>query len=121
MLEWAFSVGAKGIQVGSIFALCEESGMDPKIRAEIRKLGFQGKLKIRTDMRFSPAGFPFKVVELLGTLSEPEVIKSRVRRCDQGALATLYEKPDGLIGYRCPAGVDGMLYFQRWRCGRHFQ
>ena len=103
MLEWAFSVGAKGIQVGSIFALCEESGMDPKIRAEIRKLGFQGKLKIRTDMRFSPAGFPFKVVELLGTLSEPEVIKSRVRRCDQGALATLYEKPDGLIGYRCPA------------------
>jgi nitronate monooxygenase len=102
-LEWALSIGAQGIQAGSIFALCEESGMDPKIRKEIRKLGFQDKLNVRTDMRFSPTGFPFKVVILEGTLSESEVYKTRIRRCDQGALATLFERPDGSIGSLCPA------------------
>jgi len=102
-LKWALSVGAAGIQAGSIFALCEESGMNPRIRAEIRRLGFGNELIVKTDMRISPTGFPFKVVKLDGTLSEPEVYKARNRICNQGALATLYERPDGTIGYRCPA------------------
>jgi NAD(P)H-dependent flavin oxidoreductase YrpB (nitropropane dioxygenase family) len=104
-LESALKVGASGIQVGSIFALCEESGMDPKIRKEICKLGFEGKgkLDIRTDMHFSPTGFPFKVLNLPGTLSDPEIYKNRIRKCDQGGLITLFEKQDGSIGYRCPA------------------
>ncbi|MFA6407807.1 MAG: nitronate monooxygenase [Candidatus Paceibacterota bacterium] len=102
-LKWALSVGAAGIQAGSIFALCEESNMDPVIRARIRKLGFEGKLVVRTDMQISPTGFPFKVVELEGTISEPAVYEARTRICDQGELVVLYERPDGKIGYRCPS------------------
>ena len=100
-VKWALSVGAKGIQAGSIFALSEESGMRPDIRRKIRKLGFEGKLSVRTDMRISPTGFPFKVVNLEGTISESDVYAARTRICDQGELVSLYERPDGNIGYRC--------------------
>ncbi len=100
-LKWALSVGAAGIQAGSIFALSEESGMDPVIRRKIRKLGFEGKLVVKTDMRISPTGFPFKVVNFEGTISEQEIYLARKRICDQCALVSVYERPDGKIGYRC--------------------
>jgi NAD(P)H-dependent flavin oxidoreductase YrpB (nitropropane dioxygenase family) len=100
-LKWALSVGAKGIQAGSIFALCEESGMNPEIRKKIRELGISGKLRVRTDMRISPTGFPFKVAILDGTISEQSVYEARVRVCNQGALVSLYERGNGSIGYRC--------------------
>ena len=100
-LRWALSVGATGIQAGSIFALCEESGMRPDIRERIRELGFDGKLGVKTDMRVSPTGFPFKVAKLEGTMWEPQIYESRQRICNQGALVSLYERPDGSIGYRC--------------------
>jgi NAD(P)H-dependent flavin oxidoreductase YrpB (nitropropane dioxygenase family) len=102
MLKEALAVGATGIQVGSIFALCDESDMDPEIKKRIRRLGFEDKLVIRTDMRVSPTGFPFKVAELDGTISESSVYQARRRVCNQGALLSLYEKADGTIGYRCP-------------------
>lgn len=102
-LKWALSVGAKGIQAGSIFALSEDSGMNPKLRRQIRKLGFEGKLHVRTDMRISPTGFPFKVAELDDTISTPEIYDARERICNQGELVVLYERPDGKIGYRCPS------------------
>ncbi len=101
-LKWAKSVGASGIQAGSIFALCEESGMDPAIRRDIRRLGFEGKLEVRTDMKASPTGFPLKVAVLHGSLSEEDVHLSRRKLCTQGALRTLFEEQDGSIGYRCP-------------------
>lgn len=100
-LSWAISRGASGIQAGSIFALCEESGMDPEIRKQLRKLGFDGALRVRTDMRISPTGFPFKLACLEGSISEEGVYNNRARVCDQGVLVELYEKSDGGIGYRC--------------------
>jgi len=103
MLEWALSVGAQGIQAGSIFALSEESGMDPLIKAEVRKLGFNGQLDVKTDMVISPTGFPFKVVILNGTISVVFIYESRTRICNKGGLVSLYEKEDGTIGYRCSA------------------
>ncbi|KKQ77887.1 MAG: hypothetical protein A3A96_00670 [Candidatus Zambryskibacteria bacterium RIFCSPLOWO2_01_FULL_39_39] len=102
-LKWTLEIGASGIQVGSIFALCEQSGMDNGLRRRIRKLGFEGKLNIRTDIVFSSTGFPFKIVELEGTLSNRNVYEARERRCDQGVLVTLFEREDGSIGSRCPA------------------
>jgi len=102
-LQWALSVGASGIQAGSIYALSNESDMNSEIKRKIRKLGFEGKLTIRTDMLISPTGFPFKVAILDGTLSENDVYGSRDRICNQGALVSLYEREDGGIGYRCPA------------------
>ncbi|MEK7621640.1 MAG: nitronate monooxygenase, partial [Patescibacteria group bacterium] len=100
-LALAQSQGAVGIQVGSIFALCEESGMEQSFRSRMRSLGYQGRLSIRTDRHASPTGFPFKVVELVGTISDPSVYELRQRVCDLSALATPYTCPDGGIGYRC--------------------
>jgi NAD(P)H-dependent flavin oxidoreductase YrpB (nitropropane dioxygenase family) len=102
-LAWAQSVGATGIQVASIFALCDESKLDPELKRIARKLGYEGTLRIRIDMRISSTGFPFKIAELEGTISEEEVYKNRCRKCNIGALVSLYEKPDGTIGYRCPS------------------
>jgi len=102
-LKWALSVGAKGIQVGSIFALSEESGLDSILKRKARKLGFNKILEINTDMRISPTGYPFKVAKIGGTISEHSVYKSRMRVCNQGGLVSLYEKSNGSIGYRCSA------------------
>lgn len=101
MLKSALEVGATGIQVGTIFALSEESDMDSGIKKRIRQLGFEDKLIVKTDMRVSPTGFPFKVAMLDGTISEQKIYQARNRVCNQGALVSLYEKPDGTIGYRC--------------------
>lgn len=106
-LRWAKSVGAAGIQAGSIFALCEESGMDPKIRRDIRKMGFEGTLEIITSRIASPTGFPFKVVSVENSLSEEATFLMRDRVCSQGLLRIQYEKEDGTIGYRCPAEPVG--------------
>jgi hypothetical protein len=38
-----------------------------------------------------------------GTLSEAEPYAARTRICDLGYLRHLYRKPDGTLGYRCPA------------------
>ena len=101
-LQSALSVGAAGIQAGSIFALCDDSGLDPELRSKLRFLGFNGELKIRTDFSVSSSGYPFKVAELAGTISEQSVYEARPRICSQGLLVSLYEKPDRTIGYRCP-------------------
>jgi hypothetical protein len=77
--------------------------MDPVLRRLLRKLGFNGQLKVRTDKTISPTGYFFKVAIVKGTLSEDDVYKSRIRKCDIGGLVSLYERDDGSIGYRCPA------------------
>ena len=102
-LTRAQMLGAVGIQVGSIFALCEDSGMDPIYRREIRHLGYRGELIIRTDPKASPTGFPIKVVQLKGTLSDSAVYADRHRVCDVCELRVAYEKSDGTIGFRCPS------------------
>ncbi|MEK7089511.1 MAG: nitronate monooxygenase [Patescibacteria group bacterium] len=107
-LKWVLSVGAEGIQAGSIFALSNDSDMNAEIRRRTRKLGFEGKLIVRTDMRISPTGFPFKVIVLDDTIAIPEIYEARERVCSQGGLIVLYERPDGKIGYRCPSEPEAM-------------
>ncbi len=102
-LGWAISLGATGVQVGSIFALSEESGMDPEIRRKVRELGFKGELKVGADMRISPTNYPLELAELEGTIVDPAVLEKRARVCNQSALVSLFEKSDGSIGYRCAA------------------
>jgi NAD(P)H-dependent flavin oxidoreductase YrpB (nitropropane dioxygenase family) len=103
-LAEALALGAQGVQVGSIFALCEESGMDQRMRRRLRALGFFGKLKTNQDMQVSPTGYPFMVAMLEGTVAETKVFENRERICDHGVLCTPYQKSDGTIGYRCPSG-----------------
>ena len=102
-LREALDAGAAGIQVGSAFALCEESGIDPTIKRDTIDRALAGTLKVRTDPRASPSGYPFKVVTLDNSLSDLETYVSRQRVCDLGFLRTAYLRDDDKIGYRCPA------------------
>lgn len=111
--QYALSVGAKGIQAGSIFALCEESSMHTKFRNEARRLGFNKALKVKTDMRISPTGYPFKVGVIDETLSKEKVYNERARICDQGGLRCPYKKLDGTIGYRCSAEPEDIYKGQK--------
>jgi NAD(P)H-dependent flavin oxidoreductase YrpB (nitropropane dioxygenase family) len=102
-LAEALATGAAGIQVGTAFALCEESGMAPELKAQILALSRDGKARVFTDPVASPTGFPFKVVQAEGTLSEVETYEARQRICNMGYLRRAYRRPDGSLGYRCPA------------------
>lgn len=99
-LTEALALGASGIQVGTAFAFCEESGMDPALKLQILQRCQQGKIRVFTDPAASPTGFPFKLVLDAG---EPVMDDSDRRRiCDLGYLRKFYRKPDGALGYRCP-------------------
>lgn len=102
-LNRAWEAGAVGIQVGTLFAYCEESGLREDLKNQVLALSRQGTLETFTDPVASPAGFPFKVVPVDGSLSDPEVYNRRTRICDLGYLREAYEKPDGSTGWRCPA------------------
>jgi nitronate monooxygenase len=102
-LREARQAGACGVQVGSAFAFCEESGLAPALRQQVVEAVRGGGIRVFTDPQASPTGFPFKVILLPGTLSEPEVYAGRERHCDLGYLRELYRREDGTIGYRCPA------------------
>ena len=109
-LAQAHAAGATGVQVGSVFALSEESGIKSAYRSAILD-----RLKKETDdsslvltTLFSPTGFPFKVVQLDGTLADQVVYTNRMRVCDIGLLQQRgLSKPakDGTrrLFQRCPA------------------
>ena len=102
-LSAALALGATGVQIGTAFAFCEESGLKPEIKLAVLRRSAAGTLSLLTDPRASPTGMPFKVVDLYGTVSDPEVYEQRVRICDMGYLRQAYQKPDGSVGFRCPA------------------
>jgi NAD(P)H-dependent flavin oxidoreductase YrpB (nitropropane dioxygenase family) len=92
--------GAAGVQVGTLFAYCDESGLAPTLRAQVIAGVAKGATRIRTDPRASPTGYPFKVVEVGGM---PRQDDTRVRVCDLGYLRTAYRTASGRLDYRCPA------------------
>lgn len=102
-LQKALALGAAGIQVGTPFAFCEESGLDPALKQRVISLAIQGACDVFTDPLASPTGFPFKVVRLAGTLSDQDIAARRKRRCDVGLLRRPYFRQDRSLGYRCPA------------------
>ena len=97
----ARNLGAAGIQVGTAFAFCEESGILPELKLEAIRASRAGMTRVFTDPAASPTGFPFKVLKVPGTLSEPEIYAARQRLCDLGGLREVYRKDDGSVGYRC--------------------
>lgn len=99
----ARAVGANGVQVGTPFALSRESGLSASIRQQLLDRLRKGQLEVRTDVLASPTRFPFKVAQVGGTLSDPSVYERRRRVCNLSYLRTPYVRPDGAIGYRCPA------------------
>ena len=102
-LAEALSVGAAGVQVGTAFAFCEESSLDPESKRQIIERVLADDVDVMTDPLASPTGFPFKIVQVDGTISDPKAYENRERCCDLGYLRSAYRKPGGGVGYRCPA------------------
>jgi nitronate monooxygenase len=103
MINEALAMGAAGVQVGTAFAYCEESGFTTSIKDDVIHESQAGTIEVFTDAIASPTGFPFKVVELSQTLTNPRVYEKRTRICDLGYLRHGYEREDNTIGWRCPA------------------
>lgn len=99
----ALATGAAGVQVGSVFALCRESGMDPQLRRHLLAEALGGTLTVRNHPKASPTGFPFKLAELAETVANKAVYEARPRLCDLGYLRSIVRAADGSIRYRCPA------------------
>jgi nitronate monooxygenase len=102
-LQAAQELGAQGIQVGTAFAFCEESGISPRIKSQVIRASIEGSADVFTDPKASPTGFPFKVLRMMGTASEPAIIENRNRICDLGYLREAYQLPSGGVGFRCAA------------------
>jgi len=97
-LAEALAAGAAGIQVGTLFAFCDESGLKPEYRREVLASAGRGEVDVVTDARASPTGYPFKVVKWRrGEAEGPH----RARICDMGYLRAPYVKEGGKIGFRC--------------------
>lgn len=99
-LRVAHASGAAGVQVGTLFAYCDESGLAPELKRDVLAAIAAEKVRIRTNPRASPTGYPFKVVEVDGLALQSD---ERTRVCDLGYLRTAYRTETGKIGYRCPA------------------
>ncbi len=102
-LREALDAGAAGIQVGTAFAFCNESGLNTGIKIKVLEKVRRGEAKVFTDPLASPTGFPFKVLNLADTISETAIYEERKRVCDLGYLRRGYKKEDGTVGWRCPS------------------
>ena len=108
-LEEAQATGAVGIQVGTAFAFCSDSGMDNSLRKRAISSVLKGESKTITEGRGSPTGFPFKTLDLEGTEGGRPALE-RVRQvCSHGYLRSAYRKDDGSVGWRCGAEKEGQF------------
>jgi len=99
----AHAAGAVGVQVGTLFALSSDANFDPAIRKKLVAGTADGTLQVTTNLRASPTGFPFKVAELEGSLSDPDQVAARPRLCDLGFLTVPFLRENGAVGHRCAA------------------
>lgn len=97
-LRQARAAGAAGVQVGTLFAYCDESGMAESLKRSVLASAATGAVRVRTDPRASPTGYPFKVVEWS---ENPARGVERERVCDLGYLREAYLTDKGGIGFRC--------------------
>lgn len=98
-LQVALAKGASGIQVGTLFAYCDESGLAEDLKRSVLAYAARGEVTVVTDPRASPTGYPFKVVHWPG---DPSAGVARERLCDLGGLRQAYWTREGKVGYRCP-------------------
>ena len=97
-LRQAREAGATGIQVGTLFAFCDESGLAEDLKRSVLTHAARGAVDVFTDPRASPTGYPFKVVQWS---SRPGAEPRPERVCDLGYLRVAYSTAEGKIGYRC--------------------
>jgi nitronate monooxygenase len=102
-LEEAREGGAAGIQVGTLFAYSDESGLSDELKQTVLRRVLRGDVDVLTDPRASPTGYPFKIVQLEKSNSAQKQYLARKRVCDLGYLRTAYRREDGRLDYRCAA------------------
>ena len=106
----AFELGAAGVQVGTLFECCRESGLEQSLKDQLIAGARAGALRVATSVRVSSTGYPFKVACVNGTLSDEGVYARRPRVCDMGYLREAFLKADGTVGHRCAGEpVDAYL------------
>lgn len=99
----ALEFGAAGVQIGTSFAFCNESGLEAGIKQEAVNMVRHGDASVFTDPLASPTGFPFKVMQISESLSDQGTYLERSRICDLGYLRHAYKREDDTLGWRCPA------------------
>ncbi|MCU0228614.1 MAG: nitronate monooxygenase, partial [Bryobacterales bacterium] len=109
MVRQALDAGAAGVQVGTPFAFCAESGLGESYRLSVLQEAREGTARVFTDPVASPTSFPFKVAPVAGTVSDQQVYESRPRICDLGYLREAYKTADGEIGFRCAAEPESVF------------
>lgn len=102
-LKDAQALGAVGIQVGTAFAFCSDSGMDNDLRKRAIAATLNRTTRTITEARGSPTGFPFKVMDLAGTEGSRSAADRQRQACTHGYLRSAYRKEDGSIGWHCSA------------------
>ncbi len=102
-IQQALDEGAAGVQLGTPFAFCRESGLEEVMRTQVIEKILNDDIDVLTDAKASPTGFPFKVVQAEGTLAKQDMYEERPRICDLGYLRTPFKSKSGDIGYRCPS------------------
>ncbi len=102
-LTKAREAGATGVQVGTLFAYSRESGMEPALRQRVLDAARRGGAGVRTDLRSSSTGFPFKVVQMERTVARADVYAARPRVCDNGYLREPVALTQGHVTWRCAA------------------
>ncbi len=98
-LRAARAAGAAGIQVGTLFAYSDESGLRDDLKQVVLSRVARGEVDVFTDPLASPTGYPFKVVRWPGA---PDT-EARTRICDLGYLRVAVRNSAGRIEYRCAA------------------
>jgi len=101
-LREAIALGASGIQVGTVFAYCDESGIAEDIKRRVIAGCRAGTLRVETDFEASPTGYPFKLLLDAERPQERDELRQRERVCDLGYLRQAYVDERGKLGFRCP-------------------
>lgn len=117
-LKEAQGLGAVGVQIGSLFALSNESGMDPEIRVQVLEAIRNGELDIVKDAYASPTGFPFMVARKNGA-TWPDGDEQRA--CQASYLTSQHEVVDSTGRKRlvssCPAEPTEVFLSKRKMTG----
>ena len=99
----ALDQGAAGVQVGTLFALSNDSGFSNQTRQDLHTKLRDGSLDIKTDIKASPTSFPIKIAKLDGHTSTEEGFTARPKLCDLGYLREPVISSSGRTLYRCPS------------------
>jgi NAD(P)H-dependent flavin oxidoreductase YrpB (nitropropane dioxygenase family) len=77
--------------------------MEASLKQTVLRQVLAEAAQVFTSPNASPTGFPFKVAQVAGTMSDPELYATRNRICDLGFLRVIARNDDGSLSYRCAA------------------